>query len=107
VAYDQRLPPSISIGETRLGLHSSPTQALASIYSSASSLTLIAASQTRHVSGTNPATGYPEAGLSRMCLQSCISFENAVVGDTCKPFALRSITAPRVGHGSIPLNAID
>jgi hypothetical protein len=44
VAYDQKLPPSISIEETRLGLHRSPTHALASMHMSALSLTLISVS---------------------------------------------------------------
>jgi hypothetical protein len=66
----RKMPPPISIEETRLGLHSSPTRTSACIYSSTSSLTLIAASQARHVSGTDPATGNPEARSPRKSLKA-------------------------------------
>jgi hypothetical protein len=32
-------------------------------------------SQTRHVSGTDLSTGDPEAGLLRMCLESCANLK--------------------------------
>ena len=69
-ADNWRRTPSMSIEKTQLGLQSSPTYTLASIYSSASSLVPIRQSQTCHVSVTDPATGDPEAGFPRMYLKA-------------------------------------
>jgi hypothetical protein len=58
--------PSMEIEKTRLGRRSSPTHAFASIYSSATSLTPITPSQTRHVSGTTQPLGTPKRDISHV-----------------------------------------